>query len=155
MLDQDGDDPGLGAGEEGHRPADGPEPPAPAWTCRDVERWLKVAFRQMPFTPIYAPRGNTLTSAASEKVPSATFDMIAFTGTVLGDRSLERRALLIWARAIVTEGDIGGSIASFCREMRWDRRTFDRRRHRACRKVAAAKNDLDRGSASATPPKRD
>ncbi|BAQ43989.1 MULTISPECIES: hypothetical protein [Methylobacterium] len=108
-----------------------------------MERWLKVAFRQMPFTPIYAPRGNTLTSA-STKVPSATFDMIAFTGTVLGDRSEERRALLIWARAIVTEGDIGGSIAAFCREMGWKRRTFDRRRHRACLKVAAAKNEMDR-----------
>lgn len=108
-----------------------------------MERWLKVAFRQMPFTPIYAPRGNTLASA-SLKVPSATFDMIAFTGTVLGDRSEERRALLIWARAIVTEGDIGGSIAAFCREMGWNRRTFDRRRHRACLKVAAAKNEMDR-----------
>ena len=142
MLDQDKEDPRRGTGEEPCAPPGGSEPPG--WTCRDVERWLKVAFRQMPFTPIYAPRGNMLTSAAPTVVPSATFDMIAFTGTVLGDRSDERRALLVWARAIVTEGDVGGSIAAFCREMGWNRRTFDRRRHRACLKVAAAKNALDR-----------
>ncbi|WHQ72545.1 hypothetical protein [Methylorubrum extorquens] len=54
-----------------------------------MERWLKAAFRAMPFTPIYAPRGNTL-QAATPEVPDATFDIVAFSGTVLGDKSDDR-----------------------------------------------------------------
>ncbi|OHV16381.1 hypothetical protein BK022_12625 [Methylorubrum extorquens] len=108
-----------------------------------MERWLKAAFRAMPFTPIYAPRGNTLQSAAGD-VPDATFDIVAFSGTVLGDKSEDRKAVLVWARAMATKGQVGGSIAQFCREMDWERSTFDRRRIRACERIAVAKNEFDR-----------
>lgn len=121
---------------EGH-----PQPREP-FTCTDVEGWLKAAFREMPYTPIYAPRGNTLKSVFGSK-PSATFDILAFSGTVLGDRSEERKILLIWARAIVTEGDVGGSIAQFCEARGMYRSTFDRRRIRACQKIAAEKNRIE------------
>jgi hypothetical protein len=59
----------------------------------DIKRWLKAAFRAMPFTPIYAPRGNTLQSAAGA-VPDPTFDIVAFSGTVLGDKSEDRKAVI-------------------------------------------------------------
>lgn len=120
----------------------GPDPPREPWTCADVERWLKTAFRAMPYTPIYAPRGNTLKSVDHDQ-PSATFDIVAFTGTVLGERSEDRKILLVWARAIVTEGEVGGSIAYFCAATGMQRRTFDRRRLRACEKIAAEKNRID------------
>lgn len=118
----------------------GPDPPA--WTCADVESWLKDAFRAMPFTPIYAPRGSTLATLGGE-VPSATFDIVAFTGTVLGERAIERRVLLLWARCMATKASVGGSIADFCRETGMKRRRFDRMRERACRRVADAKNETD------------
>ena len=121
---------------------EGPDPPLEPWTSADVELWLKTAFRAMPFTPIYAPRGNTLRSAITSQ-PSATFDILAFTGTVLGDRSEERKILLVWARAIVTEGEVGGSISQFCQARDMKRRTFDRKRVRACQKIVTEKNRID------------
>lgn len=121
---------------------DPPQRPGDPWTRADVERWLKAAFRAMPFTPIYAPSGNTLEAAAGE-VPDATFDIVAFSGTVLGDKSLERRLVLLWARTMATGGTVGGSISEFCREKDWDRSTFDRRRIRACERIAEAKNKVD------------
>lgn len=120
-----------------HRPA-GPDPPE-LWTGADVERWLKTAFRAMPYTPIYAPRGNALRSVGQDR-PSATFDILAYSGTVLGDRSLERKIVLVWARAIVTEGEVGGSVSQFCDAHGLNRRTFDRKRVRACEQIAARKN---------------
>lgn len=130
------------------RLAGGYDPPrhnADPWTRGDVERWLKAAFRAMPFTPIYAPRGNTL-HAATRKVPDATFDIVAFSGTVLGDRSDNRKAVLVWARAMATGGEVGGSIAQFCVAQGWSRATFDRRRITACERIATAKNTADRRS---------
>ncbi|AYO85346.1 hypothetical protein [Methylobacterium brachiatum] len=121
---------------------EGPDPPREPWTCADVERWLKTAFRAMPYTPIYAPRGSAIRSANVNQ-PSATFDIVAFTGTVLGERSDDRKILLVWARAIVTEGEVGGSIAQYCAAAGMHRRTFDRRRIRACQKIAAEKNRTD------------
>ncbi|MGU3665836.1 hypothetical protein ACLBX9_16780 [Methylobacterium sp. A49B] len=121
---------------------EGPDPPREPFTCADVEGWLKAAFRAMPFTPIYAPRGNTLRSAIDSQ-PSATFDILAFTGTVLGDRSEERKILLLWARAIATEGEVGGSISEYCSARGWYRSKFDRTRIRACQKIAAEKNRVD------------
>ncbi|MEE7449401.1 hypothetical protein MRF4_17185 [Methylobacterium radiotolerans] len=121
---------------------EGPDPPREPWTCADVERWLKTAFRAMPYTPIYAPRGNTLKSVDRDQ-PSATFDIVAFTGTVLGDRSEDRKILLLWARAIATEGEVGGSISEYCAARVMQRRTFDRRRLRACQRIAAEKNRTD------------
>ncbi|MCJ2068122.1 hypothetical protein MKK75_04735 [Methylobacterium sp. J-030] len=123
-------------------PQEGRNPPREPWTCADVERWLTTAFRAMPYTSIYAPRGNTLQSVSANQ-PSATFDILAFTGTVLGDRSEERKILLLWARAIATEGEVGGSIAQFCGAWDMKRRTFDRKRVRACERVVAEKNRLD------------
>lgn len=79
-------------------PPEGSAPPqrsANPWTRADVERWLKAAFRAMPFTPIFAPRGNTLQAAAGD-VPDATFDIVAFSGTVLGDKSEDRQVVLLW-----------------------------------------------------------
>lgn len=111
------------------------------WTSDDVGFWLKAAFRALPYTPIFAPRGNTLRTVAPH-VPDATFDIVAFSGTVLGDQSEERLAVLLWARAIVTEGAVGGSIAAYCAERGLSRATFDRRRKRACERIADAKNAL-------------
>lgn len=111
------------------------------WTCADIEAWLKAAFRAMPTTAIYAPRGNTLTALG--EVPSATFDIVAFTATVLGRKSDECLAVLIWARAKATNGEVGGSIAQFCAKTGWKRSTFEDRRRRACERVADAKNRAD------------
>ncbi|GJD92901.1 hypothetical protein [Methylobacterium iners] len=94
-------------------------------------------------TAIYAPRGNTLATIAGSNVPSATFDIVAFAVTVLGPKSDELRALLIWARTKATRGDIGGSIAQFCAEKRWPRSTFEDRRRRASERIAEAKNRAD------------
>lgn len=127
---------------------EGPDQPRQPWTCADVERWLKTAFRAMPYTPIYAPRGNMLRSATPNQ-PDATFDILAFTGTVLGERSEDRKILLVWARAIVTEGEVGGSIAQFCTATGLKRRTFDRRRIRACERIAAEKNRIEGRSLAA------
>lgn len=121
--------------------ADCLDAPKPLWTCADVERWLQAAFRAMPTTAIYAPRGSTLVALGS--VPSATFDIIAFTGTVLGEKSDVRLAVLIWARAKATNGEVGGSIAQFCIEKNWRRSTFEDRRRRACELIALAKNRSD------------
>ena len=121
---------------------EGPDPPprpAVPWTRADVELWLKAAFRAMPSTPIYAPRSNTLQAAAGD-VPDATFDIVAFSGTVLGEKSEDRQVVLLWARAMATHGELGGSIAEFCRRTRWSRATFDRCRIKACEKIAVAKN---------------
>ena len=120
---------------------EGPDQPRSLWTCADIGLWLIAAFRAMPTTPIYAPRGNTL--VALGVVPSATFDIIAFTGTVLGDKSVERLVVLIWARAKATKGEVGGSIAQFCAERNWSRSTFEDRRRRACERIAEAKNRAD------------
>lgn len=120
---------------------EGPDPPQ-LWTCADIERWLIVAFKAMPYVPIYAPRPNTLTSV-NRNIPSATFDIVAFSGTVLGERSEERKIVLLWARALATEGAVGGSISQFCAARGWDRRKFDRRRIKACELITAAKNEAD------------
>ena len=121
-----------------------PPPPAPRWQGADVKLWLVAAFRVMPTTAIYAPRSNTLASIDSD-VPSATFDIVAFTGTVLGDRSDERLAVLVWARAKATKGEVGGSIAQFCAEKGegWSRSAFEDRVRRACERIAEAKNRAD------------
>lgn len=125
--------------------AAGPDPPArPDWTEKDLELWLKAAFAAMPYTAIYAPRGNSL-QAVDPNAPDATFDIVAFTGTVLGDRSELRRVLLLWARAAATRGSVGGSVSEFCNERGWKRATFERQRRRALRLVVEAKNKRDGG----------
>lgn len=121
---------------------------AAAWTADDVGRWLITGFREMTFRPVYAPSGNTLISVntpLAPSAPSATFDIVAFAITVLGKKSDECRAVLVWARSVAAREAAKGdwSIAEFCREHRWERRTFDRRRQRACAKIALAKNIAD------------
>lgn len=123
-------------------PPCGPESPRPIWTCADTERWLITAFRALPYTAIYAPRGNTLRTIDPNK-PDRTFDIVAFTGTVLGDRSRSRLILLLWARVMASRGTVGGSIAEYCRESDIQRRTFDRIRIQACAEVTAAKKRAD------------
>ena len=121
--------------------ADGLDAPKPLWTCTDIGHWLIAAIRAMPTTAIYAPRGNTLVALGG--VPSATFDILAFTVDVLGRKSDDCLAVLIWARAKATKGEVGGSIAQFCVEKRWSRSTFEGRRRRACERIAEAKNRAD------------
>lgn len=123
-------------------------PVATAWTVDDVERWLIAGFREMLFRPVYAPGGNMLLSVntpLSPSAPSATFDIVAFAPTVLGKKSKECLAVLTWARSLAARDTAQGdwSIAEFCREKNWPRRTFDRRRLRACQKIALAKNIAD------------
>lgn len=126
------------------RPA-GPDPPSASgtpWTSADVELWLVTAFRAMPYTAVFAPRGHTL-KAVDPNTPDATFDIVAFTGTVLGATSRERQVLLLWARAKASRGEIGGSVSAYCDARGWKRRTFDRIRTRAACRVARAKNEAD------------
>lgn len=123
-------------------------PVATAWTTDDIGRWLITGFREMTFRPVYAPGGNTLMSVEtplSPSAPSATFDIVAFASTVLGKKSVECLAVLTWARSTAAREASKGdwSIAEFCREYGWERRTFDRRRQRACQKIALAKNIAD------------
>lgn len=120
---------------------EGPDPPEP-WTRADIERWLIVAFRAMPYVPIYAPRGSTLASA-NRNLPSSTFDILAFSGTVLGEDSRDRFVLLLWARARATEGSVGGSISQYCLGRGINRRTFDRQKNKACLRIVEAKNKAD------------
>nr|WP_137831627.1 hypothetical protein [Methylobacterium sp. L1A1] len=124
---------------------EGPDPPArraDPWTRADVERWLKTAFRAMPYAPIYAPRGSTLQVAAGV-TPDATFDLLAFSGTVLGEKSEERHILLLWARSMATGGGVGGSVSEYCLRTGRSRATFDRIRIRACERIVEAKNRAD------------
>ena len=123
------------------------EPDPPGWTCADVERWLVAAFMVLPDAPIYSPRPNVLKAAVSNVSPS-TFDWIAFSADVLGRSSPERLALLTWARVQAGKRmrlrgwvrDVpGGSVEDFCREYGIPRKTFDRRRRRACERIAAAR----------------
>lgn len=122
------------------------EPDPPRWTCADVERWLVAAFVLLPDAPIYSPRRNVLKAAVLNVAPS-TFDWIAFSSDVLGRSSPERLALLTWARveagkrmkrAGLVRTVPGGSVQDFCREFNIPRKTFDRRRRRACERIAAA-----------------
>lgn len=121
-------------------------PALDAWSRADVEMWLKVCFRAMrDGAPIFAPRAQTNTLiSASKVVPSATFDIAAFAATVLGRRSPECRAVLIWARTVASPYPGDCSIQQFCNEVGWNRRTFDRARVRACDRIAVAKNAADR-----------
>ena len=122
----------------------GPDPPprTPRWTCADIELWLTAAFRALPTTAIYAPRGNTLASVEKD-VPSATFDIVAFSATVLGRKSIECLIVLMWARSKATRGEAGGSLSRLCVATGWSRSTLEDRRRRACERIAEAKNRAD------------
>ncbi|MGN8092830.1 hypothetical protein [Methylobacterium sp. 22177] len=137
---------------------EGPDPPA--MTCADVERWLVAAFMAFTSSGIFSVRPNRLQPNDPEEM-RATFDWIVFSAEVLGRDSEERIALLTWARAKARRRikrhrrlrllkDVpGGSITDHCREFGIWRRTFDRRRKRACERLAEAWNLRRPGGASA------
>ncbi|MGU3467570.1 hypothetical protein ACLBXO_22240 [Methylobacterium sp. C33D] len=132
---------------------EGPDPPA--MTCADVERWLVAAFMAFTSSGIFSVRPNRLQPNDPQEM-RATFDWIVFSAEILGRDSEERIALLTWARAKARRQikrhrrlrllkDVpGGSITDHCREFGIWRRTFDRRRKRACEKLSNAWNNRAR-----------
>lgn len=134
-------------------PEDGEAPRvvrAQPWARADVEMWLKVGFRAMRERPVYyQPAENAIMSVGTRlaaPAPSATFDIIAFSATVLGRTSLECRIVQVWARTMAAPaGHADCSIAEFCRTAspKISRATFDRKRIAACEKIATAKNAAD------------
>ncbi|MDP4005087.1 hypothetical protein [Methylobacterium sp. NEAU K] len=126
--------------------------PAPAMTCHDVERWLVAAFMAFTSSGIFSVRPNRLQPNDPEEM-RATFDWVVFSGEVLGRGSEERIALLTWARATARRRikrhrrlrllrDVpGGTVTDYCNEVGIWRRTFDRRRKRACERLANAWNE--------------
>lgn len=79
-----------------------------------------------------------------EHAQPAHFDILAFARAVLGAGTPELLAIVTWARIRARAGDPDSSIASWCREMGWQERTFYRRKDRALSRVAEAKNKTDR-----------
>ena len=128
---------------------EGPDPPA--MTCADVERWLVAAFMAFTGAGVFSVRANRLQPADPVQM-AATFDWIVFSAEILGRDSSERIALLTWARAKARRRirqhrklrllrDVpGGTVSDYCDEVRIWRRTFDRRRKRACHRLADAWN---------------
>ncbi|MBY0252402.1 MAG: hypothetical protein K2X54_13645 [Methylobacterium organophilum] len=122
----------------------------------DVERWLVAAFMAFTSSSIFSVRPNRLQPNDPQEM-RATFDWIVFSAEILGRDSEERIALLTWARAKARRRikrhrrlrllkDVpGGSITDHCREFGIWRRTFDRRRKRACERLADAWNARDSG----------
>lgn len=128
---------------------EGPDPPA--MTCADVERWLVAAFMAFTSSGIFSVRPNRLQPNDPQEM-RATFDWIVFSAEILGAASPERIALLTWARAkarrrirrhrrlrLLREVP-GGTVTDYCHEVGVQRRTFDRRRKRACHRLANAWN---------------
>ena len=124
-----------------------PDPPPNDrdWDTKAVEYWLLAPMRRLrDGVDIFAAPGNRL-KAGDASLASAPFDILAFARTVLGQGSLELKAVITWARIRADGGDIEASIAEWCREagQGWSERTFHRRRKRACERIAAAKNRAD------------
>ncbi|MFB0490212.1 hypothetical protein ABIE45_002798 [Methylobacterium sp. OAE515] len=129
---------------------EGPDPPA--MTCHDIERWLVAAFMAFTGAGIFSVRANRLQPVDPGEM-AATFDWIVFSAEILGRDSPERMALLTWSRAKARRRikrhrrlrllkDVpGGTITDYCREFGIWRRTFDRRRKRACERLAEAWNE--------------
>jgi hypothetical protein len=120
--------------------------PAPYrdWTASDVAEAIRDAFRNLRHTSVWATGNNALLRAGLGPEPSSTFDIVAFSGTVLGHGSSEHRALLLWARRTANTGEDLASLNECCVAMGWNASTFRRRRARACEKIARAKNNADR-----------
>lgn len=126
---------------------EGPDPPhrsGDPWTRADVERWIVMPMKILREQGVMAAPGNTLMPFAAD-TPAATFDMLAFARTVLGKGTPELLAVMTWARIKAAGGNVEASIAEWCREKGpgWSRATFDRRRIKACDRIAAAKNEAD------------
>lgn len=111
------------------------------WTAERVGEAVIDAFRVLPTMPVYSPR-------RAEFVPvlpgqdASPLDVLALSEHVLGRSAPEHRILLIWARSLATRGDVGGSIRQYCVERDLSHKTFDRRRKRACTRVAAEMNRI-------------
>lgn len=117
-----------------------------AWNAGDIADAIKEAFRQMPNAAIWVGNRNQHLTAgpASVIIPSETWDIMAFAGTVLGQGSEEHRALLLWARIAAQTGHDLASTRETARILSVDASTIFRRRKRACERIARAKNDADR-----------
>ena len=115
---------------------EGPDPP---WTDADTERWLVVPMRILREQGIIAAPGNRLVPFGGE-TPEATFDILAFARTVLGQGTHELRAVMTWARISAEGGHGEASIAEWCRGFGWKERTFYRRLRRGIAKITAEKN---------------
>jgi hypothetical protein len=113
------------------------------------------AFRTLPNLPIYSPRRAEFVPVNPRHDGSA-IDVIAWSEWILGRASDERRALLVWARAMarrrirrdrhlrLVRSVPGGSVSDHCREAGVCRRTFDRRRVRACERIAVELSRIGR-----------
>jgi hypothetical protein len=94
-----------------------------------------AAFRKLPRVPVYSPQGDVLQPALIQPRP-ADLDLIALSSHYLTRTSDERRFLLAWASARAS----GRSVREICREMRWPRENFRRKRHKACKAIADGLN---------------
>ena len=110
---------------------------ASRWTAERVGEAVIKAFRLLPSMPVYAPRRGRL-AAVLPGQDIGPLEILALSGTVLGHDAPERRALLFWGRARATSGDVGGSIAAYCRSAGLGESTFNRRRRNACLRIAEA-----------------
>ena len=123
------------------------------WTTAAVAEAVVEAFRTLPDIPVYSPRRAELVPA-NPRHDGAGIDVIAWSERILGRASDERQAPLVWARAMarrrirqdrclrLVRSVPGGSVSDHCREAGICRRTFDRRRIRACERVAAGLNQV-------------
>jgi hypothetical protein len=123
------------------------------WTAAAVAEAAIEAFRTLPNIPIYSPRRAEFVPV-NPRHDGSPIDIIAWSERILGRASAERRALLVWARAMarrrirqdrhlrLVRSVPGGSVSDHCREAGVCRRTFDRRRIRACERIAAWLNRI-------------
>lgn len=120
---------------------------ASIWTAQRVSEATIEAFRLLPMMPVYAPRRGGLAAVFTGQ-DIGPLEILSFSETVLGYDAPERRALLVWARAKATGGDVGGSIRHYCRQHGFSQNTFNRRHKRACQMIAAALNRSDEADRS-------
>jgi hypothetical protein len=126
---------------------------ASGWSAERVAETMITAFRLLPTMPVYAPRRGGLAAVFSGQ-DIGPLEILSFSETVLGYDAPERRALLVWARAKATGGDVGGSIRHYCLQHGISQNTFNRRHKRACRMIADALNgpeEADPGRAVSPP----
>jgi len=138
----------------GRHEHDAPESKAGGdWTAAAFAEAVVEAFRTLPDIPVYSPRRAELVPV-NPRHDGAGIDVIAWSERIFGRASDERRALLVWARAMaqrrirqdrhlrLVRSVPGGSVSDHCRETGVCRRTFDRRRIRACERIAAELNRI-------------
>lgn len=111
--------------------------PGETWTAEHVCTAAVEAFRLLPTMPVYAPRRGGL-AAVLPGQNIGPLEILSLSERVLGYDAPERRAMLVWARAKATGGDVGGSVSAYCRAAGLSMNTFTRRRKAACRSIAVA-----------------